>query len=737
MLAFGLRVARLDYQSLWHDEVSGVVHSFQSLPDITFWAAANEPHPPLHYYILHLWMLAAGTSEFAARFPSVSFGLLTVPAMYGLLRLVTGQRRALLGALALAVSAFHVYYSQEARMQVEACFFCVAAAWALLLAIRRRTGWLWVTYAALAAASLYTFYYCALVLLAINLPILLRRRWHSAGWWLANSAAVALLIPWLLLVLRTTQRFSGEPLPAGAAANPVDLFRVVVAYAFGITAPLPTSALPAALLLAILLLCAWRLLSHSVREVRPRLREAFPTESVAPSLLTNQLLLLWAFLPPIGGYFLTLLVVGSADSSPRLALISLPSWIAIVVRAWPARWRFPPAVWAAAALMIGLPTGAALAANYAGIGGRDDYRAIFALLRQQASPDEALIYDVPDQITALDYYFPKSAMATFGLPSSPTEAQTDTELAQLAGQYQGVWALLYGEPRPWVENWLDAHLVPVSNQWFGHYVRLKHYAAAPLPPGLRLNEAVPVDATFGPFQLVQIKPANSGNASSIPLELLWQATQPVSSDYARSLQLFDESGQRVAQADGPPLAGAIPTSKWLPGQGYEEPVILQPTHSLVAGLYTLKATMYDSTGATTPQRTILRLALPANKRVVQLDASSAAGWTVNAVAYGPGQSGELLVEASGSIQSTPPAAYTWFLHLLDTNGAVIAQDDHPPLAATTAWRPGDRFSVVFRLPATNRTGATLELGAYDASGRRTLFTTATGQTADHLTLPAS
>ncbi len=713
LAAFGLRVARLDYQSLWHDEVSGVVHSLQSLPAITLWAAASEPHPPLHYYMLHLWMLAAGTSEFAARYPSVLFGVLTVPATYGLLRSLTSQQRSLLGALAMAGSAFHIYYSQEARMHAEASFLCVAAAWALLLAINRRNGWLWVAYAASAAMALYTFYYCALVLLAINLPILVGRRWRSAGWWLANGSVVALLTPWLALVFRTTHRFNGEPLPAGGGANPLDLLRAAVAYAFGITASMPASAVPAGLLLAALLLCGWRLLRRHG--------------------LIDQMLLLWAFLPPVAGYVITLVAVGSADSSPRLALISLPAWIAIVVRGWPATWRFPRAVWAVPALVLALPTAAALAANYAGAGGRDDYRAIFALLRQQAAPDEALIYDVSDQVSALDYYFPKPNVPTFGLPSSPTEAETDAQLAQLAGQYQGMWALLYGEPRPWVESWLDTHLIPVSNEWFGSYVRLKHYAAAPLPSGQRLNGAIPVDATFGPFRLRQVK--LGGSEGSLRLELLWQATESVASDYIRSVQLFDESGQRVAQADGPPLSGAILTSRWLPGQSYAEPVVLLPARPLSAGLYTLKATMYDSAGDAAPQQTILRLVLPSGKRVAQLGASSTAGWTLDSVSYGAGQAGELLVEASGSVQSTPRTTYTWFLHLLDAQGAVIAQDDHPPLAATTAWQPGDRVSEVFGLPPGDRTGATLEVGAYDATGERAPFTLPTGQTVDHLTLP--
>jgi len=68
LLAFALRLYRLDFQSLRGDEALSVLYSargFASILDIT---KQTSRHPPLHYSLLNLWMLLVGKSEFSVRF---------------------------------------------------------------------------------------------------------------------------------------------------------------------------------------------------------------------------------------------------------------------------------------------------------------------------------------------------------------------------------------------------------------------------------------------------------------------------------------------------------------------------------------------------------------------------------------------------------------------------------------------------------------------------------------------
>ncbi|MFL7808307.1 MAG: hypothetical protein AB8I80_06735, partial [Anaerolineae bacterium] len=51
----------------------------------------------------------------------------------------------------------------------------------------------------------------------------------------------------------------------------------------------------------------------------------------------------------------------------------------------------------------------------------------------------------------------------------------------------------------------------------------------------------------------------------LPLDLYWQATQPVTRDLMAYIKLVDESGQFVMYVDGSPTAGRDTTDRWQPG----------------------------------------------------------------------------------------------------------------------------------------------------------------------------
>ena len=85
-------------------------------------------------------------------------------------------------------------------------------------------------------------------------------------------------------------------------------------------------------------------------------------------------------------------------------------------------------------------------------------------------------------------------------------------------------------------------------------------------------------------------------------------------------------------------------------------------------------------------------------------------------------------------------SYTVFTQLFDSSGRLVAQQDNLPvqgLAPTNTWQPGTtiRDSYHLALPADAAPGAYgLQLGMYDAQGRRTL-TLADGTSVEHLSLP--
>jgi hypothetical protein len=764
LIAYALRAFRLDYQSLWWDETYSVDVARHGPPAIVSQARA-DPLP--HFFALWAWMNGAGHSEYAVRYLSLLLGLLALPLLYRLVRELGCRRAAMLAAAGLAVSGLGVYYSQEARLHMLGLVLVLAAACALGQAVRTNRPAAWAGYGALAAAALYSHYYAALALLGLNLPLLW---WQKArgepGWWLANGCAVLAFAPWAAVAAGRfgsgmAGQTTGNPAP-GPGQFIADTSSFLL---FGRTADPQVSIGPALFGLALLLV-ACRLV---VRKGGPR----------------GWMLAGYALLPPAGSYAVAVALPGTYDV--RYSLLALPAWLALLAlgvnQVLRAARRGPSAPFphsrtarersayaliadrdpprrervaggrqrrragARAALTFGMalasmafviPTAWALARNYAEpTAARDDYRAAFSAVRRRALPSDVLLYDSPVQVSAVDYYFADRPIATATVPLDASQAALAGELAGLQRQHQGIWLLLALDRRHAVEQWLDSFATPVSNQWFGGGLRLKHYLPAPKPlRDATLPDGDAVHADTGPLRLEAVGLPRQTPSGSLPVALLWTANRPPATDLSVSLQLFGPGGARIAQLDRPPLQGALPTSRWQPGEAYVDELRLPlPNDSLASGLYRLEATAYGPGQPAAPLTTVATLAISGSWQQLPLNAASAAGWRIDAARVGRDSGGNLIVHEEVSVQRPPDADYTWFVHLLDAQGGLVAQDDHPPLTPSSRWQAGDRVALDFTLGAPAAAGETLELGAYSASGQRVQFTEQDGSRTDAPRVP--
>jgi len=82
LLAFGLRLYHLDYQSLWRDEMDAILFARGSLGGLVPLFVTPGHNGPLYYVLLHFWIRLVGDSEFAVRFLSLVCGVLAVPVVY-------------------------------------------------------------------------------------------------------------------------------------------------------------------------------------------------------------------------------------------------------------------------------------------------------------------------------------------------------------------------------------------------------------------------------------------------------------------------------------------------------------------------------------------------------------------------------------------------------------------------------------------------------------------------------
>ncbi|HSB66623.1 MAG TPA: hypothetical protein VLD65_08585, partial [Anaerolineales bacterium] len=113
LLAFVVRVIGLGSESAWIDEAYSITLSRYPISQIIQGTAADQ-HPPLYYLLLHYWMMFGTTVPFV-RLLSALLGTVNIIQV---LTIGWKLKRVSLGigsAILLAISPFHVWYSQEAR----------------------------------------------------------------------------------------------------------------------------------------------------------------------------------------------------------------------------------------------------------------------------------------------------------------------------------------------------------------------------------------------------------------------------------------------------------------------------------------------------------------------------------------------------------------------------------------------------------------------------------------------
>ncbi|MCQ3980722.1 MAG: hypothetical protein DPW09_45555, partial [Anaerolineae bacterium] len=226
LAGFALRLYRLGADSLWYDETVSAFLAAESVADLIA-HTARDIHPPVYYLLLHFWTLAAGHSEFALAFFSVIFGLLIIPLTYRLARLLVNNSVTLWAVLLVAVSPYHLWYSQEVRMYTLGAVLGLGAAYCGLRALttpaKRRC---WLGYLVAAVLGLYTLYYFIFLLIAINTLFLLytwRPRLNREGLRsliLINSLGAIAYLPWLPIAWRQATEPPVPPWRTAASLAP-------------------------------------------------------------------------------------------------------------------------------------------------------------------------------------------------------------------------------------------------------------------------------------------------------------------------------------------------------------------------------------------------------------------------------------------------------------------------------------------------------------------------------------
>jgi mannosyltransferase len=159
IFATALRLSSIAAQSFWTDEVLTIKISPQPWKQLIASLKTDEScKPPFYYALMHFW-LGKNPDETSARIPSAIFGALSCGILLLVGEQLLGKKKGWIPAMMLALSPFHLWYSQEARMYTLWLFLNLIALY-FYLKYRREPRIVWLLIFALSATlCCYTFTY--------------------------------------------------------------------------------------------------------------------------------------------------------------------------------------------------------------------------------------------------------------------------------------------------------------------------------------------------------------------------------------------------------------------------------------------------------------------------------------------------------------------------------------------------------------------------------------------------
>lgn len=424
-----LRLSGLRRQSLWFDEVDVVVRAQRPFDQVLHTFVAAGENGPLYNVMLAIWVRLAGVSEIAVRLPSAVAGILTIPLLYLLARRVAGSRVGLLAAGLLAISPYHLWYSQEAKMYTVVVLLAVLSSLLLVEALSRNRAIWWIGYVIATSLMFYTHVATVLVFVAQSgYVVLMRSRWHGRerGWLLA---AAALTLPYLPIAIWALKVVGG-----GVATWQPDVGLWDAASILGIKMSVNRSTLEieryGATIYALLALGGVIAVARQRRPARWWL--------LLLSLVAVPIVGLWA------------VSLRQSVFSDRYAIVALPAYLTLVaaaVGALIAGRRLWPLGLLSLFVLIAFAWAPIRDVNRSHAAMKEDWRSVYADIADRAEPGDAIIVHPGYLITTLDYYaqreprlqqYPVVTIPTFKVKWLTREIMVQ-QIREQAGGAQRFW----------------------------------------------------------------------------------------------------------------------------------------------------------------------------------------------------------------------------------------------------------------------------------------------------------
>lgn len=429
LLGLGLRVIDLGGASLWLDEGVSAARAGSSLARLVA-GSYPDPSPPLYYLILHFWIRVFGDSEFSIRFPSVIFGTLAIFLIYRFGAVFFNRKTGLIAAVFLALAAFPVYFSREARMYSLLLFLSLISYYYLGMMIRhgaRRAG---VWYLLATAGVLYTHNLGISTVLAQNIFLLIAfiqkgetSKLTARRWYTIQGALGLLYLPGLALVI---QQWSG--IRGGYWSPPLtamDLGRTIQNFA---------GSAPAAVICSIAAAAAFLPSGIGAGSSPARGKNDLFSRG-------NLLLASWLLTPIILPFLISM--VSTPIYIARITIAAAPAFYLLAARGV---MRFAGRGKRIALTgIIGLLLLSSLRQFYRP-GRNEPWREVTRLVETEAEPNDRILISPPwYRRLCFDYYRTRNDLTIRGVPEETFNETGIPKLKDEAERYPRVWIIYFQE----------------------------------------------------------------------------------------------------------------------------------------------------------------------------------------------------------------------------------------------------------------------------------------------------
>ncbi len=209
-----LRFYKLNYQSLWYDEIHTVLRSGPGVTISSIIGYAENSavdQPPVFFVYTHLLLEALGVSDFTVRLGSVLTGLLAIPVMFFLGREVLNEDTGIFAATLTTVNYFHIYHSQEARFYTMLFLLSALSYLFMIRAVKYSRVLDFALYFTFTVLLLYTHYFGMVIFAAqvITFIVLAFHKWNDRKFIILGFSSGLLIglafLPWLTIILKHSE----------------------------------------------------------------------------------------------------------------------------------------------------------------------------------------------------------------------------------------------------------------------------------------------------------------------------------------------------------------------------------------------------------------------------------------------------------------------------------------------------------------------------------------------------